>query len=143
MLQRVLKAGAASMLAASMVLGAPLLLSGCSTLADARAAKGTGTVHEYANSYDEVWTAVIGTVKSTSLALVSENKSDGVLLAQGSIGMFSWGENVAIYVESVGGKTRTRVEIINKRAMATNITAADWESRLFAELDKQLKVAAK
>lgn len=135
---RMIRGGVASVLAMSLVLAAPVLLSGCSTLADAQAAKGSGTVREYAQSYDEVWKAVVETVKSTSLALVSQNKTDGVLLAQGSIGAFSWGENVAIYVEQVNGKVRTRVEIISKRAMATNITAADWESRLSTELDKRL-----
>ena len=112
--------------------------TGCSTLADAKAAKGTGTVRVYEKPYDFVWDAVLASVKSTSLALVSENKSDGAILAQGAVGAFSWGENVAIYVEDVGGKVKTRVEIINKRALATNITAADWESRLSSEIDKRL-----
>ncbi len=112
--------------------------SGCSTLADAKAAKGTGTVRVYDKPYDVVWDAVLTSVKATSLALVSENKSDGAILAQGAVGAFSWGENVAVYVEDVGGKVRTRVEIINKRALATNITAADWEGRLSSAIDKQL-----
>ena len=112
--------------------------TGCSTLADAKAAKGTGTVRVYDKPYDVVWDAVLASVKSTSLALVSESKSDGAILAQGAVGAFSWGENVAIYVEDIGGKVKTRVEIINKRALATNITAADWEGRLSSELDKRL-----
>lgn len=112
--------------------------TGCSTLADAKAAKGAGTVRVYDKPYDIVWDAVLASVKSTSLALVAENKSDGTILAQGSIGAFSWGENVAIYVEDVGGKVKTRVEIINKRALATNITAADWEGRLSSAIDNRL-----
>jgi len=83
---------------------------------------------------------VIETVRSSGLALVSENKERGSVLAQGAISAFSWGENVAIYVEDVGGKVRTRVEVVNKRALATNITAADWESRIFEALDMRLPV---
>lgn len=116
--------------------------SGCSTLADASAARGTGTVRIYEKPFDAVWRAVESAVKSSSLAIVSSNKRDGTLLAQGAIGAFSWGENVAIYVEDAGGRVKTRVEIINKRAVAVNITAADWESRLIAAIDSQLKTSS-
>jgi hypothetical protein len=33
----------------------------------------------------------------------------------------------------------TRVEIVNKRVLATNITAPDWDVRLFKALDARLK----
>jgi hypothetical protein len=112
--------------------------SGCSTLADAQAARGTGSSKIYDKPYDVVWSAVIETVRSSGLALVSDNKERGSILAQGSISAFSWGENVAIYVEDVGGKVRTRVEVVNKRALAANITAADWESRILEALNKRL-----
>jgi hypothetical protein len=117
--------------------------SGCSTLADAKAAKGKGTVRVYEQPYDAVWATVLAVVKDTSLALVSESKAEGVILAQGGMGAFSYGENVAIYVEDVGGKIKTRVEVISKRAMATNFTAANWESRLSAALDKKFNPEAK
>lgn len=115
-----------------------LLNSGCSTLADAQASRGAGSSKIYEKPYDVVWNAVIETVRSSGLALVSENKEKGSVLAQGAISAFSWGENVAIYIEDVGGKVRTRVEVVNKRALATNITAADWESRILEALDKRL-----
>ena len=112
--------------------------SGCATLADAQTAKGTGTSKIYDKPYETVWNAVLETVRSSSLALVAENKEKGSILAQGAISAFSWGENVAIFVEDVGGKIKTRVEVVNKRAMATNITAADWETRILEALDKRL-----
>jgi hypothetical protein len=37
------------------------------------------------------------------------------------------------------GKVSTRVEIVNKRVLATNITAPDWDVRLFKALDARLK----
>lgn len=112
--------------------------SGCSTLADAQASKGTGRSKVYDKPYDVVWSVVIETVRSAGLALVSENKNNGSILAQGATSAFSWGENVAIYVEDTGGKIKTRVEVVNKPALATNITAADWETRIFKALDKRL-----
>ena len=115
-----------------------ILASGCSTLADARAARGEGTTRIYDRPYDQVWAAVISTVRASGLALVTNDRSEGLILAQGAAGAFSWGENVAIYVEDAGGKVKTRVEIINKRAIATNVLAPDWESRLIRALDTQL-----
>ena len=113
--------------------------SGCATLADAQASKGAGSSKVYDKPYDVVWNAVIETVRSSGLTLVSENKDKGSILAQGAISAFSWGENVAIFVEDVGGKIKTRVEVVNKRALATNITAADWETRILEALDKRLQ----
>lgn len=113
--------------------------SGCSTLADAKAAKGSGTSRIYEQPYDVVWDAVIASIKQSNLALVSESKESGTVLAQGSMSAFSYGENVAVFVERVDGKVSTRVEVVNKRALATNITAADWEARLIRALDERLK----
>lgn len=115
-----------------------VLSSGCTTLADAQASRGTGSTKIYNKPYDVVWDVVIETVRSSGLALVSDSKEKGTILAQGSISAFSWGENVAIYVQDVDGKVKTRVEVINKRAVATNITATNWESKILEALDKRL-----
>jgi hypothetical protein len=114
------------------------LMSACSTLVDAQAAKGSGASKIYNKPYDEVWTAVIETIKASDLALITDNKEKGTILAQGAISAFSWGENVAVFVEDVGERASTRVEVANKRALATNITAKDWESRILDALDKKL-----
>jgi uncharacterized lipoprotein len=123
----------------SALLGFIILLnSGCATLADAKAAKGTGTVKTYEQPYDLVWDTLVSVIKETKLKLVSESKDAGTMLAQGAMSAFSYGENVAVFIEDVGEKQKTRVEIVNKRALATNITAADWEGRLFKSLDQRL-----
>jgi hypothetical protein len=127
------------LLAVFVIMVSAIAVSGCSTIADAKAAKGSGTVRIYDKPYDVVWEAVVETLKGTSLSIASESKGEGVILAQGSIGLFTWGENVAIYVEDVGGRVRTRVEIINKRVASMNITAYDWEGRLSQALDARLR----
>jgi len=109
--------------------------SGCATLKDAQAAKGSGAAKIYEKSYDVVWSAVLASVSATGLDLVAKEK--GTILGQGPVGPFTWGENVAIFVDDLGGRARTRVEVVSKRAIATNITARDWESRIFEDLDKR------
>jgi hypothetical protein len=46
---------------------------------------------------------------------------------------------VAIFVDRVTGKVSTRVEIVLKRVLATNIAAPDWDLKLFKALDARLK----
>jgi len=112
--------------------------TGCTTsLVDARDAKGSGAAKIYGEPYDTVWKAVLKSVKSTHLELVLDNKEKGVILAQGKVGPFTHGENVAIFVDDAGG-SKTRVEVVNKRASAMNITARDWQGRIFEDLDKRL-----
>lgn len=125
-------------LVCSLILGMSLFVSGCATLADAKASKGSGEFKVYEKSYDVVWDAVIETVNQSNLEIVTEDRERGLVLAQGAVSAFSWGENVAIFVESVDGKIRTRVEVVNKLAVSTNITAPDWEGRILMDLDSKL-----
>jgi hypothetical protein len=116
-----------------------LSVSACgTTVADATAAKGRGTVRVYNKPLDVVWTVVLDAVRSSDLSLVSADKETGRILARRDVRAFSWGENVAIFVEEAGTMTRTRVEIISKAALVGNVSAADWERRLFEVLDARL-----
>jgi len=115
------------------------LATGCASMADATAARGTGSSHVYDQPFDKVWDALGASVRETDLTIVSEDKATGTLLAKRSMTAFSYGENVAIFVDRVTGKVSTRVEIVNKRVLATNLTAPDWDVRLFKALDARLK----
>ena len=127
-------------LAMAIAAVAALAASGCTTsLVDARDAKGSGSAKVYDQPYDTVWQAVMKSVKATRLDLVLDNKEKGIILGQGKVGPFTHGENVAIFVDDVGGGKKTRVEVVNKRASAVNLTARDWEGRIFDDLDKRLE----
>ena len=113
--------------------------SGCATLADAEAAKGTGTSREYAASMDQVWSAIPTVLSELHLSLVSQNRAEGTILAQRGVTPLSYGENVAIFVEPVAGSTRTRVEIVSKKAMATNVFAPNWSNEILDQLGEKLR----
>jgi len=116
-----------------------LSASGCATLADARAAKGAGVSRTYSASQETVWKAIPPILAELGLQFVSDNKQEGYILAQRGITAFSYGENVAIFVESVGGVTKTRVEVISKKTMSTNIFAPSWENDILNKLDEKLE----
>jgi hypothetical protein len=115
-----------------------LTVGGCASLADARAAKGTGPFKVYQHDIDIVWAAIVNIINESDLDLITENKSKGEILAQRSMTVFSYGENVAIYIEIITDKESTRVEINSTKALATNITAKSWDSYIFQELDNKL-----
>jgi uncharacterized protein YceK len=112
-----------------------LWLSGCTTLADSIAARGTGEVRTYNASHEQVWLKTLNIINHKSLDLISANKGNNTILAQGAISAFSYGENVAIFITSINAK-RTRIEIVNKRASTTNISATNWAKYIFKTLDK-------
>jgi len=115
-----------------------LLQVGCATLADAKAAKGSGESRVYDKPLDIVWDATVEVIKASDLDLVSEDKKSGTILAQRSMTAFSWGENVAVFVQEADGKTSTRVEVVSKRTLATNITAANWGRIILGKLDDKI-----
>lgn len=116
---------------------ASTLIAGCTTLADAKKAKGTGEKAIYNASFEELWDAIPNVVTSVGLEFVSANESDHSILAQRGVTAFSYGENVAIFVEVVTEGDKTSVEVVSRKSMQTNVFAPRWAKPIFEELDKR------
>lgn len=113
-------------------------LSGCTTLADAKLGRGTGQSRVYPVSADVVWHYLPGVVQGVGLDYVDGNRLEGYALAQRGMGLFTYGENVAIFVEPGVDVSGTRVEVVSKRSLATNITATNWEGIILDALGRAL-----
>lgn len=118
-----------------------LLQSGCATVKDAEAKRGSGRVEVYNLPKQTVWNSMLEVLGTTSLDIVSKDESEGVILARRKLTWFSFGENVAIYVEPVNDNASTRVEVINVPRVESNTNYLDWETRIFTKLDRTLKEA--
>ena len=114
------------------------LVSGCTTLADARNARGSGPSRTYDADFETVWKAVPEVAGTIGLSVAGENKQERYILAQRGMTLLSYGENVAIFVEPVSAR-QTKVEVVSKRAMQTNIFAPDWAPELLEKLGQRLK----
>jgi hypothetical protein len=86
-----------------------------------------------------VWNSMLEVLGTTSLSIVSKDESEGVILARRKLTWFSFGENVAIYVEPVNDNASTRVEVVNVKRVEWNKNSLDWETRIFTKLDRLLK----
>lgn len=115
-----------------------LFTTGCSTMADAKAGKGTGTSQTFAAASDRVWQVLPAAVKSAGLDYVAGNKDDGYALAQRGLSLFSYGENVAIFIDKPTPES-TKVEVVSKKAMATNVFAPDWARPILDKIAEMLK----
>lgn len=122
-----------------LLLSFVLFLIGCATIVDSISEKGTGQFRVYEKSFDTVWNAVLEVVSASKLQLVSENRENGQILAQEGMSAFSYGENVAIFVEKQGSEEKTRVEVVSKKTMKTNVLAKNWEPYTLKELDAKLR----
>ena len=116
-----------------------LLQSGCATVKDAEAKRGSGRVEVYDLPREKVWNSMLGVLGTTSLNIVSKDESTGVILAKRKLTWFSFGENVAIYVEPANDNASTRVEVVNVKRVESNTNSLDWETRIFTKLDRALK----
>ena len=114
-----------------------ILLNGCATLADARSAKGSGSVQVYDSSFEDVWDIVPKALTELGLTIAGENKSEGYILAQRGMSAFSYGENVAVFVKKAGERN-TSVEVVSKKAMSTTIFAPNWEPKVLTKIGEML-----
>jgi len=119
-----------------------LLQSGCATVKDAEAKRGSGRVEVYDLPKATVWKSMLEVLGTTSLNIVSKDENEGVILARRKLTWFSFGENVAIYVEPTNDNVSTRVEVINVKRVESNTNSLDWETRIFTKLDRALREAA-
>ena len=125
----------------SLLIIAAAFFSGCNTLADARTAKGTGPFKVYNAPAETIWNAMPEIIKEAGLDYVAENRAEGYVLAQRGITVFSYGENVAIFIKALEND-KTRVEIVSKKSMATNVLAPNWSKKIFKSLDTVFTPAA-
>jgi len=115
------------------------MLSGCSTLSTAQEAKGSGMSRIYNKDYNTVWNATDEVVRNSGLSVASSNKEKGEILAESGMGAFTYGENVAVFVTELDKTPQTKVEVVSKRVLATNVTAKDWDELLLRHLDGRLR----
>jgi hypothetical protein len=112
------------------------VLTGCASLADARQGRGSGKKVTYAADWDQVWADLPEAIRTAGLSVVAVSKTDGEVLAERGPTLWSWGENVAVYVVSRGAG-HCEVEIVSKKTMKTNVLAPDWTESILARLDRE------
>ena len=113
--------------------------AGCATMADARNGKGTGRFRVFPVPYDRIWATIPEVIDGTGLEIREQNKDAGLMLADRPSGAWTSGEFVAIFVDKVD-ENHTRVEVVSRKRLATNVTAMIWEGPILYWLAERLDV---
>lgn len=131
---------ATGLLAVSLLFSA----SGCTTLADVRAAQGSGEVRVYDATYDRVWNIIPDVLKDLGLKEEGHNKASGYVVAQGKRPLLNvasdigLGENLAIFIDKAEGPNRTKVEVIARNKLSIGALTDKLETRVHEQLASRL-----
>lgn len=118
--------------------------AGCSTMADARAAKGSGQVRVYNAPFDQVWNAVPQALKELGVKEEGFDKGTGYVVARSSmmvgdtVPVAGIADNLAVFVDKGDSARQTRVEVVARSSVPLNPLSKKWETRVLDKLSEKL-----
>jgi uncharacterized lipoprotein len=118
--------------------------AGCSTLADTRAAKGSGQARVYNAPFEQVWNAVPEALKELGVKEEGVNKNAGYVVARSpmmvgeKVPVAGVSDNLAIFVDKGDNARQTRVEVVARSSVPLNPLSKKWEARVLDKLSEKL-----
>lgn len=124
----------------ALVAGAGALVAGgCSTMSNPRADRGTGVIVSYVAPYDRVWGTLPVVLRELGLKVVGDNMAEGVIQVEAGGSSFSWGDSATIFVERIGTRGHTRVEVAAKGTLGVNLTTGDLPKQIHDRLAQNFR----
>ena len=120
----------------AMMIGVALL-AGCASIGSVSGLRGHGHAGVYDMPYEQVWDALPRAMQSLKLAVALKDEKEGKILTDTPLTLFSYGEAVAVFVDRVSD-TRTRVEVVSRKKLGTNVFAFSYQDRILNALDAEL-----
>ncbi len=102
-------------------------LLGCASMNDVVKAKSDGTVEVYPVSAEQAWEIAKKVFRWEGTEAIEEHKAEGYMLTSSGMNFFSAGAFMGAWIEPID-KNRTRVTVVTKRRVATNIATTLTES---------------
>ena len=108
---------------------AVLGLAGCATLSDVVQEKeqGGGTVQVYPVDTDQAWKIAMTVFRWEGSDAIEEHRDQGYMLTSSGMNFVSAGAVMGAWVEPAG-RDQTKVTVVTKRRMATNIATTLTET---------------
>jgi hypothetical protein len=98
----------------------PVVLSGCSTMADVVGHKDEGTTRGYELSSDQAWELAKIVFRTEGADAIEEHRDEGYMLTSSGSNFYSKGAVMGAWVEPDGG-SRINVTVLTKRRVKTNL----------------------
>jgi uncharacterized lipoprotein len=117
---------------------AVLTFGGCASVEEMRTAQGSGEKRTYGVSYERAWNLIPYAISETGGKVKDRNFERGYVVAEYGISWTSLGERVALFCQRRSAN-EVEIEIVSKGTLSLNISGADWTTKIFASLDRQLR----
>lgn len=115
-----------------------LALGGCASTETVKEAQGEGASRTYPAAYESVYNATLEAAKSKNLEVVESDKATGKIILSHGITLWSWGERIAVFVQSKGAAS-TQVEIVSKPVLSPLNFPPDWQTILLDQIGIELR----
>jgi hypothetical protein len=118
------------------------LLSGCATMGDVVRAKDEGTAKVYPVNADQAWEISKTVFRWEGADAIEEHKSEGYMLTSSGMNWVSWGAVMGAWIEPVD-KDNTRVTVVTKRRIATNVATTLTETTFHKRFAQAVEIIKK
>jgi len=110
-----------------------VFLTGCSSPRSVSGLEGKGTKQTFNSSFDNVWRAAVDAAQQGDLQVLNADRERGVISARRTIRVQTFGENVGVWVRSLG-PTGTEVEVVSRQAGPPVAWMKNWEGEILRSI---------
>lgn len=119
-----------------------LVFAGCATMSDVMKSKDEGTAKVYPVSGDQAWDIAKTVFRWEGADAIEEHKSDGYMLTSSGMNMVSMGAVMGAWIDPVD-KGNTKVTVVTKRRIATNIATTLTETTFHTRFAQAVEIVKK
>ena len=116
------------------------IASGCATTNDIVRVKESGsegTSKVYSVSVDQAWEIAKTVFRWEGVDAIEEHKAEGYMLTSSGPNLISWGAVMGAWIERVDDSD-TKVTVVTKRRLSTNVATTLMESTFHKRLEQAL-----
>ena len=118
------------------------LISGCSTMSDVARAKNEGTAKIYPVNADQAWEIAKTVFRWEGADAVEEHKAEGYMLTSSGTSLVTMGSVMGAWIDPID-KDNTRVTVVTKRRIATNIATTLTETTFHKRFAQAVEIIKK
>ncbi len=116
--------------------------TGCATMSDVMRSKDEGTAKVYPVNADQAWEIARTVFRWEGADAIEEHKSEGYLLTSTGMNWVSYGAVMGAWIDPVD-KDNTRVTVVTKRRIATNLATTLTETTLHDRFAQAVEIIKK
>lgn len=119
-----------------------VLFNGCATMSDVVRAKDEGTAKIYPVDAEKAWEIAKTVFRWEGADAIEEHKAEGYMLTSSGMNWVSWGAVMGAWIEPVDNYN-TKVTVVTKRRIATNIATTLTESTFHKRFAQAVEIVKK